>query len=157
MLCPGRHNDWIEDLQLMKWSPADKMASQIGAWSSESGVTLTDKDSYNVFQSGVPSLMVVTIEEPPYVMLSCANCSGNQRYEGFAIDLLNSISKVNSHLFNHFWLCQELKKPQCLSVRSKLVLSQIYSSASLSSLSFLCRTTESRILHLVDLVAGCQV
>ena len=106
MLCPGRHNDWIEDLQLMKWSPADKMASQIGAWSSESGVTLTDKDSYNVFQSGVPSLMVVTIEEPPYVMLSCANCSGNQRYEGFAIDLLNSISKVNSHLFNHFWLRQ---------------------------------------------------
>lgn len=84
----------------MKWKPSEKVASQIGTWSSVTGVTLSDKDSYNVFQSGVPSLMVVTIEEPPYVMLSCANCSGNQRYEGFAIDLLNSISKVKSHLFD---------------------------------------------------------
>ena len=80
----------------MKWRPEDKLASQIGFWSSDTGVRLTDEDSYNVFQSGAPSLMVVTIEEPPYVMLSCANCSGNQRYEGFAIDLLNSISKVKS-------------------------------------------------------------
>ena len=38
--------------------------------------------------------MVVTIQEPPYVMLKCAECSGNDRYEGFAIDLLNRISKV---------------------------------------------------------------
>ena len=80
----------------MKWRPEDKLASQIGFWSSDTGVRLTDEASYNVFQSGMPSLMVVTIEEPPYVMLSCANCSGNQRYEGFAIDLLNSISKVKS-------------------------------------------------------------
>ena len=80
----------------MKWRPEDKLASQIGSWSSETGVRLTNEDSYNMFQSGVPSLMVVTIEEPPYVMISCSNCSGNQRYEGFAIDLLNSISKVNS-------------------------------------------------------------
>ena len=69
----------------------------------ERGYIAYDEDSYNVFQSGVPSLMVVTIEEPPYVMLSCANCSGNQRYEGFAIDLLNSISKVkSSRLFGCF-------------------------------------------------------
>ena len=38
--------------------------------------------------------MVVTIQEPPYVMLKCPECSGNDRYEGFAIDLLNRISKV---------------------------------------------------------------
>ena len=44
--------------------------------------------------SGVPSLMVVTILEPPYVMLKCPDCEGNERYEGFAIDLLNYISKV---------------------------------------------------------------
>ena len=44
--------------------------------------------------SGVPSLMVVTILEPPYVMLKCPECEGNERYEGFAIDLLNYISKV---------------------------------------------------------------
>ena len=38
--------------------------------------------------------MVVTREEPPYVMVKCANCTGNQRYEGFAIDLLAAISQV---------------------------------------------------------------
>ena len=38
--------------------------------------------------------MVVTILEPPYVMLKCPECSGNERYEGFAIDLLEYISKV---------------------------------------------------------------
>ena len=43
---------------------------------------------------GVPHLMVVTREEPPYVMIKCGNCSGNERYEGFAIDLLAAISQV---------------------------------------------------------------
>ena len=43
--------------------------------------------------------MVVTIEEPPYVMVKCPNCSGNDRYEGFAIDLLTSISQVFFNLF----------------------------------------------------------
>ena len=38
--------------------------------------------------------MVVTREEPPYVMVKCGNCTGNQRYEGFAIDLLAAISQV---------------------------------------------------------------
>ena len=38
--------------------------------------------------------MVVTREEPPYVMVKCANCTGNQRYQGFAIDLLAAISQV---------------------------------------------------------------
>ena len=38
--------------------------------------------------------MVVTREEPPYVMVKRANCTGNQRYEGFAIDLLAAISQV---------------------------------------------------------------
>ena len=40
--------------------------------------------------------MVVTREEPPYVMIKCGNCTGNERYEGFAIDLLAAISQVNS-------------------------------------------------------------
>ena len=43
---------------------------------------------------GIPNLMVVTIQEPPYVMLKCPECSGNDRYEGFAIDLLNRISQA---------------------------------------------------------------
>ena len=56
-------------------------------------------DSLYVFGQEVATLMVVTIEEPPYVMVKCPNCTGNQRYEGFAIDLLNSISKVANFEF----------------------------------------------------------
>ena len=48
---------------------------------------------------GVPILRVVTREEPPYVMkcLNCSSLSGNQSvaYQGFAIDLLDAISKVS--------------------------------------------------------------
>ena len=39
---------------------------------------------------------MVTREEPPYVMVKCHNCSGNDRYEGFAIDLLQAISQVTT-------------------------------------------------------------
>ena len=46
--------------------------------------------------AGIPNLMVVTIQEPPYVMVKCPECSGNDRYEGFAIDLLNRISQVKT-------------------------------------------------------------
>ena len=41
---------------------------------------------------GTPVLRVVTREEPPYVM-RCDNCSSSS-YQGFAIDLLDAISKV---------------------------------------------------------------
>ena len=41
-------------------------------------------------------LRVVTRVEPPYVMVKCENCSGNDRYEGFAIDLLQAISQVTT-------------------------------------------------------------
>ena len=46
------------------------------------------------FHAGVPHLMVVTREEPPYVMVKCGNCTGKERYQGFAIDLLQAISEV---------------------------------------------------------------
>ena len=41
-------------------------------------------------------LRVVTRVEPPYVMVKCDNCTGNERYEGFAIDLLHAISQVTT-------------------------------------------------------------
>ena len=72
-----------------------RKSSQIGEWNSEVGLKLEKTHNLNIVHGGVPNLMVVTIEEPPYVMLKCRNCTGNKRYEGFAIDLLNSISKVS--------------------------------------------------------------
>ena len=67
---------------------------QIGTWSSALGLNVTASSRLRAELGGVASLSVVTILEPPYVMVRCPDCSGNSRYEGFAIDLLNSISEV---------------------------------------------------------------
>ena len=69
-------------------------AEKIGVWNSDTGLHFTNAHNLSIYHKGVPNLMVVTIEEPPYVMVKCHNCSGNDRYEGFAIDLLTSISQV---------------------------------------------------------------
>ena len=76
-----------------------RKSSKIGEWTTEGGLKLERTHNLNTVHDGIPNLMVVTIEEPPYVMLKCKNCTGNKRYEGFAIDLLNSISKVSFFSF----------------------------------------------------------
>ena len=53
--------------------------------------------------------MVVTREEPPYVMVNCRNCTGNGRYEGFAIDLLHAISEVSLSCFGFAFLCMDIE------------------------------------------------
>ena len=83
--------DWELELQSghqhhQLWHPRDQ--------SQRSGGGFIKTKMINVAVTGIPSLMVVTIQEPPYVMLKCPDCSGNDRYEGFAIDLLNRISQA---------------------------------------------------------------
>ena len=60
-----------------------------------------EKRHRNILPEGVPILRVVTREEPPYVMkcLNCSSLSGNHSvaYQGFAIDLLDAISKVKKY------------------------------------------------------------
>ena len=101
-----------------------RSALQIGQWSSEIGLNLTDAHSLNIYHNGVPNLMVVTIEEPPYVMVKCHNCSGNDRYEGFAIDLLNSLSSVSCALNkkSDMYFFQQLFRLLILSTASTLFL-----------------------------------
>merc|ERR1719400_1272434 len=72
------------DLQIRHWDSARKSASQIGTWSPQLGINITSSNTLEVNHKGIPNLMVVTIQEPPYVMLKCPECSGNDRYEGFA-------------------------------------------------------------------------
>ena len=84
------------EVELRTWDAAKRVVSEMGSWSSDRGINITNNHSVNIRQKGIPNLMVVTILEPPYVMLKCPECEGNERYEGFAIDLLNHISKVRA-------------------------------------------------------------
>ena len=87
----------VGDWDLFKgldWSP---LSTESEETDGESQSFALDPEYF--FAEGVPILRVVTREEPPYVMkcLNCSALSGNQSvaYQGFAIDLLDAISKVS--------------------------------------------------------------
>nr|AZQ24985.1 ionotropic receptor [Aphidius gifuensis] len=68
---------------------------KVGEWSPSLGVNVTDTAAF--FEPGIVNvtLIVVTIPEQPYVMLrNTGNFSGNERYEGFCIDLLREIAQM---------------------------------------------------------------
>ncbi|XP_033226294.1 glutamate receptor ionotropic, kainate 2-like isoform X2 [Belonocnema kinseyi] len=68
---------------------------KVGEWKPGSGVNVTDAAAF--FQPGNTNvtLVIMTILEQPYVMLkSGGNFSGNERYEGFCIDLLRDIAEL---------------------------------------------------------------
>ena len=91
-------NNFDQKLKLMIRS-----TNKIGEWSLQTGLKVNHtklipvNDSGEIYlrtytanlnPTGVPHLMVVTREEPHYLMVKCPNCTGKERYEGFAIDLL---------------------------------------------------------------------
>jgi hypothetical protein len=43
------------------------------------------------YYPGIPNLVVVTLEEPPYVMLDCPECVGN-RQGGAGLSLVNKMT-----------------------------------------------------------------
>ncbi|XP_034244702.1 glutamate receptor ionotropic, kainate 2-like, partial [Thrips palmi] len=67
---------------------------KVGEWSPRQGVNITDHEAF--FDAGTMNvtLVVVTILETPYVMLrdGHANLTGNERFEGFCIELLQTIA-----------------------------------------------------------------
>ncbi|XP_043273101.1 glutamate receptor ionotropic, kainate 2-like isoform X4 [Venturia canescens] len=68
---------------------------KVGEWQPGAGVNVTDRAAF--FEPGIANvtLIVITILEQPYVMLrSQGNFSGNERYEGFCIDLLREIAQM---------------------------------------------------------------
>lgn len=68
---------------------------KVGEWQPSSGINVTDTSAF--FEPGLTNvtLVVITILEQPYVMLkSGGNFSGNERYEGFCIDLLRNIAEL---------------------------------------------------------------
>lgn len=68
---------------------------KVGEWQPSIGINVTDTSAF--FEPGLTNvtLVVITILEQPYVMLkSGGNFSGNERYEGFCIDLLRNIAEL---------------------------------------------------------------
>ncbi|XP_037080703.1 glutamate receptor ionotropic, kainate 2-like isoform X2 [Pollicipes pollicipes] len=68
---------------------------KVGWWSRQDGIVLTNKTAF--FGASVPNvtLLVTTILERPFVMLSSnANLTGNSRFEGFCVDLLARVAEM---------------------------------------------------------------
>ncbi|XP_064081833.1 glutamate receptor ionotropic, kainate 2-like isoform X1 [Macrobrachium nipponense] len=66
---------------------------KVGEWTPESQINITDHQAF--FEGGKPNitLKVITIEEKPYVLVRKGqNFTGNARYYGFCIDLLERLA-----------------------------------------------------------------
>ncbi|XP_044594090.1 glutamate receptor ionotropic, kainate 1-like isoform X3 [Cotesia glomerata] len=67
---------------------------KVGEWRPDSGVNITDVSAF--FEQGIVNvtLTVITIPEKPYVMMHKEkNYTGNNRFYGFCVDLLEAVAK----------------------------------------------------------------
>ncbi|KAK0079071.1 hypothetical protein PV325_001756 [Microctonus aethiopoides] len=67
---------------------------KVGEWRPDSGVNITNRAAF--FEPGTVnvSLLVITILEKPYVMMHHEkNYTGNNRFYGFCVDLLEEVAK----------------------------------------------------------------
>ncbi|XP_068900994.1 glutamate receptor ionotropic, kainate 2-like isoform X1 [Tenebrio molitor] len=85
----GKRSNFKLDLLKLKKEEIRK----VGQWTPAGGVNITDPNAF--YESHAPNitLVVMTREERPYVMVKEEkNLTGNARYEGFCIDLLKCIA-----------------------------------------------------------------
>ncbi|XP_011330538.1 glutamate receptor ionotropic, kainate 1 isoform X4 [Ooceraea biroi] len=85
----GKRNNFKLDLLKLKKEELVK----VGEWKSGSGINITDLDAFYETTRTNITLVVMTREERPYVMVKeDKNLTGNARFEGFCIDLLKWIA-----------------------------------------------------------------
>ncbi|XP_020293054.1 glutamate receptor ionotropic, kainate 1 isoform X3 [Pseudomyrmex gracilis] len=85
----GKRNNFKLDLLKLKKEELVK----VGEWKSGSGINVTDMDAFYETTATNITLVVMTREERPYVMVKeDKNLTGNARFEGFCIDLLKWIA-----------------------------------------------------------------
>ncbi|XP_039968449.1 glutamate receptor ionotropic, kainate 1-like [Bactrocera tryoni] len=85
----GRRNLFQIDLLKLKREKIQK----VGFWKPEFGVNITDSTAFYDTYSSNTTLIVMTRQEKPYVMVkSGISQTGNDRFEGFCIDLLKAIA-----------------------------------------------------------------
>ncbi|CRK95896.1 CLUMA_CG009342, isoform A [Clunio marinus] len=66
---------------------------KVGQWTSENGLEIKDPNAFYESNNTRITLTVMTREEKPYLMLKEGNFTGNDRFEGFCIDLLKGIGQ----------------------------------------------------------------
>nr|QKN21522.1 glutamate receptor ionotropic kainate 2 [Zeugodacus tau] len=85
----GRRNIFQIDLLKLKREKIQK----VGFWKPDVGVNITDATAFYDTHTSNTTLIVMTRQEKPYVMVkSDITQSGNDRFEGFCIDLLKAIA-----------------------------------------------------------------
>ncbi|XP_063698938.1 glutamate receptor ionotropic, kainate 2 [Culicoides brevitarsis] len=86
----GKRNNFKIDLLKLKKENLVK----VGEWTSNDGINITDPQAFYETTVTNITLIVMTREEVPYVMVKeDKNLTGNARFEGFCIDLLHGIAK----------------------------------------------------------------
>ncbi|XP_071442342.1 glutamate receptor ionotropic, kainate 2-like, partial [Hetaerina americana] len=85
----GKRSNFRLDLLKLKREHLRK----VGHWSPSTGINLTDASAFYESSATNITLVVMTREEKPYVMVKeDRNLTGNARFEGFCIDLLKWIA-----------------------------------------------------------------
>uniref|UniRef100_T1JJ21 Glutamate receptor ionotropic, kainate 2 n=1 Tax=Strigamia maritima TaxID=126957 RepID=T1JJ21_STRMM len=86
----GKRTNFKLDVIKLKQNAIDK----VGEWTPTGGINVTEPGAF--YDGSVPNvtLIVTTIEEIPYVMVKKDNITGNERFDGFCIDLLKVISSI---------------------------------------------------------------
>ncbi|EEB18839.1 glutamate receptor, ionotropic kainate 2 precursor, putative [Pediculus humanus corporis] len=85
----GKRSNFKLDLLKLKKEKLQK----VGQWNPFSGINITDPNAFYETNTNNITLVVMTREERPYVMVRHdKNLTGNARFEGFCIDLLRWIS-----------------------------------------------------------------
>ncbi|XP_050440988.1 glutamate receptor ionotropic, kainate 2-like isoform X2 [Adelges cooleyi] len=86
----GRRTDFKLDLMKLK----QHSLSKVGEWTPGIGINITDMSAFHDTAPYNITLVVVTIEQFPYVMMHrTKNYTGNARFYGFCVDLLEMIAK----------------------------------------------------------------
>ncbi|XP_070395005.1 glutamate receptor ionotropic, kainate 2 isoform X3 [Dermacentor albipictus] len=68
---------------------------KVGEWSTSDGLNITNHNAFHDFGTSNITLRVTTIESRPYVMMKQnKNLTGNDRFDGFCIDLLRTIADL---------------------------------------------------------------
>ncbi|XP_023309783.1 glutamate receptor ionotropic, kainate 2 [Anoplophora glabripennis] len=85
----GKRSNFKVDLLKLKKEEIRK----VGQWTPDGGINITDPNAFYENHAPNITLVVMTREERPYVMVKDEkNLTGNSRYEGFCIDLLKWIA-----------------------------------------------------------------
>lgn len=85
----GKRVNFKLDLLKLKREELQK----VGFWTSERGLEIKDPSAFYESNNTRITLTVMTREEKPYLMLREGNFTGNDRFEGFCIDLLKGIAQ----------------------------------------------------------------